>query len=493
MHRMWKKHREVVLRTLWGEQFRVWVLFTIGLMGLSACWVLTNPLMAAPDEPHHTTIAQAAARFQYSGDFTVPFVPQGDHACFAFMPDVPASCFNNNVWTTDEMALNLPTAGYPPFYYWIVGLPSLVFEGIFRPYSMRLWSALLMSCISAYGLVVLTKALRLKSTSVLALAILTPSTLFYYSSVNPSSMTIAGSFLAWTSAISIRSDGASYSRINATLGGLLLVSLARADAVLWVPILASLISVLVSPIELWRHLRVNRLGRSQIIVLIIVLLLHGFVWNTPKINAVLESATTGPSTSSLMNYMLGMIPSYLWHALARFGWLDTSLPGDFAQLVWMTFCALIFLGIFGEGRARIVAITSSVLFVVVPTMLVAIGQLGSYQGRYSFPLLGGMVGMSLLARRSTAGLYEPLNFGRSSLVALGGWFIVIHVVSIWTNWRRNAVGAAGPWFFWGRESWSAPAGLVTIVVLFAGSIVTIIAALRAVEKELPADVKSSSA
>lgn len=460
------------------EDLKSWLLFTIGIFTLTCTWILTNPLTAAPDEPHHLTISQAAARLQFSGDFTVPAVPLTAHGCFAFNTEVTAACVPEEIWGSSNMEISLPTAGYPPFYYGVVGLPSLIFKSELRPYSMRLWSGLLMSGISAYGLLTIAKALTDKKYLILALAVLTPSSIFYFSSVNPSALTIAGSFLAWMSAIAVQLAGVTGKRLNALLGGLVLMSLARADAILWIPILGLLTLLLVHPKHLIIHIRTRWSGRVQAMSLVLMLGLHAFVWNAPKIEAIVSNSHTDSTTAALMNYMLGQIPRYFWHTVATFGWLDTVLPGDFQQLVWLTFVGLIFVGLMGDVRSHMVTLLSLALFIMIPTLLVVIGQLGGYQGRYSFPLLGGMLGMGLVATRSDNGHRQPLNFGTSGIIGLGIWLFVIHVVSLWTNWRRNSVGTSGAWVFWGKEEWIAPIGILATVVLLVVSFTATLLGIR---------------
>ena len=73
-------------------------------------------------------------------DVTVPAVyASGGSAatCFAFKPAVPASCQGPLPHSTDEVGTTTYVGRYPPLYYAIVGLPSLVSYSSRGIYLMR--------------------------------------------------------------------------------------------------------------------------------------------------------------------------------------------------------------------------------------------------------------------------------------------------------------------------------------------------------------------
>ena len=137
----------------------VWAFVAVGLS--IGAWSLATPLGGGPDEPSQMVQAAAVVRGQIDGtEQPVTFggvpighvgsvdVPRwatkaGAAQCFAWHPGVAASCAPGV--GTDIRTVRSATqfANYPPLYYAIVGLPSLVASGSGALYGMRLMAALL--------------------------------------------------------------------------------------------------------------------------------------------------------------------------------------------------------------------------------------------------------------------------------------------------------------------------------------------------------------
>ena len=104
----------------------------VALIVMLGTWVIGVPRYAAPDEPAHTVKAFGTARGETIGDpipelsvltraFHGPLtLASGDPGCFAFNPNIPASC---SIPNTDMSWSGIATtaATYPPWYYIVVG------------------------------------------------------------------------------------------------------------------------------------------------------------------------------------------------------------------------------------------------------------------------------------------------------------------------------------------------------------------------------------
>ncbi len=204
------------------------VVTTLLLFAVLATWALANPRYASPDEPSHVRKAAALVRGEFFGDRIqhgqpwqrmvdipiaygtgtgAPDIPghpeQGGRAfvpCFAFNAARTADCQhfesksgNSRFYTTASM--------YPPVYYSIVGLPTLVVNDANGVYVMRLVSALVVALLIASAFELLGALPYAPVARSVLLIGLTPMVVFTASSVNPIALEIAAALLLWTSGL----------------------------------------------------------------------------------------------------------------------------------------------------------------------------------------------------------------------------------------------------------------------------------------------------
>ena len=165
---------------------RVWAMSTLILFGFSAVWTLATPIGAANDEPAQLVKAASAARGELLGQtvsprsvahlsdadrtslhdcyiiyggrrcnraVTIVTVPEGFAslaACntFAFVP--AGSCVGLRGSARTASAATY-VGRYPPLYYAIVGLPSLVWSDDAAVYLMRMVSGMLSALFLGLG------------------------------------------------------------------------------------------------------------------------------------------------------------------------------------------------------------------------------------------------------------------------------------------------------------------------------------------------------
>jgi hypothetical protein len=179
-----------------------------------ASWSLAMPRYSGPDEPSHVVHAAGVVRGEltgvpiphFEGWLTVrvpaPYALGIDQdKCYQLSARLPASC--EPPWPSDHATIDglTYTGHYPPAYYAIVGLPTLVTSSVEGFYAMRLVSALLAALfLGLCGLVVATWT----RNSWLTLGILvaaTPMAIYSAAVVNPSALEISAALCLWVSGL----------------------------------------------------------------------------------------------------------------------------------------------------------------------------------------------------------------------------------------------------------------------------------------------------
>ena len=166
------------------------VAFVLIFLNMSA-WSLATPLFASPDEPTQIVRGVALVRGQIIGTpspgslgaytlVTVPaFYAEGNHVpCFAFKIRVPASCVRPLAVNTRSVVTTTYVGHYPPLYYAMVGIPSLLMVSTTSIYLMRLVSAALSALLVALALMSVIAWSRRPLLLLGLLLAVTPMTLF---------------------------------------------------------------------------------------------------------------------------------------------------------------------------------------------------------------------------------------------------------------------------------------------------------------------------
>jgi len=489
-----------------GRTFLVAFLFVFVAIGT---WSIATPLFAAPDEPVHIIKAAAVVRGELLGQlqgpssnaFGVETVPafyadsRNVPACFHRHATIPASCaptLNHSSTPTKVFVYN---ARYPPLYYAIVGLPSLLGTANVDLYLMRLVSAALSAiCIA---LAITSAVVWSRSRLVIAGIVVasTPMVLFLGGVVNPAGLEASAGILVWSSAAILLVEH----REEPPLGlvavvaiGSCILELVRPLSPFWLGLTAIVI------------LGVANLGRLRTLVsyrrvqigagLIILVAVAATIWivkerafdvysTTPVGMSVPESTILETSFAHNYFYLPGMI--------GVFGWFDTYAP-QVTYIIWYGLVGVVSLAaaVLGRLRDAVVLALFTVAIVVVP---VAISS--SQVHRYGFtwagkdtlafavglPILAcALLGQSELARRSAR------LAGSTAFLAF-----IAQVAAFFEMLRRYAVGTKGPDFgFLVHSLWRPPVGLpgvlsIEVVALAALAILAWAAARGAAPLPLP--------
>ena len=478
-----------------------WISFGL-LAVLGSLWALATPIYGAPDEPSHVLRAASVVRGEVIGDerqgdppechrpgvdcgywkghfhyVRVPagLVTQGREVplrdprfhtpCYAFRPDVPASCLgalpNKGGLRTAPTNVGLD----PPAFYAVDGIPSLVVPSLpgLTIYLMRIVSALASAALLASALVTL-RSVRpgWVAASGFGLA-LTPMALFVVGSVNPNGPEIAAGIAAWASiAVLARDAETRIDRRLVTRAGIALIVLVlmRGLSILWLALIVATGIALCSRAGL-RRLAASRFVRrfSLAVVITTIAALTWSLWFRPLDHLGRHGPDPGSaSTVTVIRNSLGTSWSQYREMIGNFGWLDTPTLA-LTTVLWTVGLGLLVLLCVAiasrRGAALVVALL--VLSVAVPVAIdtsqardIGIG----WQGRWTLPFA---VGVPILAALSIAWSQRRALFDRSRLPGVFAVvFVVAQFLAFFQHLRRNAVGAGGSLSFWLDADWSPP-------------------------------------
>jgi Predicted membrane protein (DUF2142) len=471
-------------RALRGLSLYLWALLAVGTM--IGAWSIATPLMAAPDEPGHAAQAAAIVR----GDFDVPEQPSrvGPLAevrvpewmasaafldtCFAFKPSVSAGCSPHLSNGTNIVNEYTEFSNYPPLYYLVVGLPSLVATGAQALYAMRMTGTLMNASLIALGLFLLTRYHPRRRTLAGAMVALSPMVLFVSAVLNSSGLEIAAAFAAWCGGLCVI-EAKRVPPALATWTSVAFVALILSRPIS--PVNAAVIIVVLMVLGGWRRAwdlsrdRSTRWIRYSVLAALGVAGLLLVIDGAPS----LLGTPTKPELSiwNSMWLTLRLTEYRIRQCVGQFGWLDTPVP----QTVFVIWSAA-FLGITAAGlavssRCRRALPVLAVGIIVMPLVFESpkINAVGPYwQGRYWLPLV---IGIPLVAASvETSRRHNHSSTGNSrglKLFCVLGLAITLGTAQVWafvTTIQRYEYGlGSGPGAI---ARWSPPGGTVLIASLF---------------------------
>jgi len=466
----------------------VWLAATAVLLLLGLTWSFATPLGGSPDEASQAIRAAAVVRGEWIGRpvpgqppaVTQVTVPAGiaDLAvlplCYMGKPQVPAGCAPQDPISRRPTQALTYMGHYPPLYYLLVGLPSLISAGPGAVYGMRvlsaLWAALLLGLALAIAARWSTNPLLLPAL----LVAVTPMTLFLAGVVNASGLEIAAATAAWTGTVVLVSEHAEHpprGLVAATAISTMALVLVRGLSPLWAALIA-LAAAAVFPAGVRRLLRRPAIRRWLIALGAVGGLAVAWIVAVGGLR-VLPDGQPVPrhaSDARILLLALGRMGLYLREAVGVFGWLDTPSP----LLVYLAFgllAAVVVLGALLLGRTPGLLALGGFLLVCV---LLPAGIIASqarvdglvWQGRDGLPL---WVGLPLLA----AGTLVRPNGGPPRLANTRLPIVVVTLASgaqfaawFWAL-RRNVVGLGGSLDVLARpaDHWTPPVSVPSLLLL----------------------------
>jgi hypothetical protein len=444
------------------------------LLALIGLWEVATPLLAAPDEPQHLTKAAAVARGEWVGQGeavgprTHVSLPagfaeiDGYPRCFAFRPHHAASCAPPVTARGGPRVDVTTTAGrYPPAYYGLVGLPTLLVRGVASDRVARMVSGLLCALLLAAATV-------WAAGDLLALAVpiaVTPMVLFLSAVVNPSGVEIAAAAATWVGLLRLVRDGPSVPRrrLVAVTAVVCALVLARPISPLWAALILVTVALTASDLALMRQRSVQVCGGVVALVAAaqtgwVVIVQSTRLFGKPQ--HVSQTAAVG---KVLTPTHVGHLASQM---VGRFGWLDTGAPLLTVVLWGGLALVLVLVGVLtGSLRTRFVLMLALAVAVVVPALVEASSfpRIGFWwQGRYSLPYAIGLPFLALTGRSLRVRWWGLLAAGAVTLGQLDAFTRTL---------ARYTVGT-GHGVALGKVSWQPPLAPLALVLLF-GTVVTV--------------------
>ncbi len=473
-------------RRIWRMPFgRKGALFTVFLVLTFvnfAAWSLATPLFASPDEPTQVARAAAAVRGELVGftidgpasAYTAVHVPKifdsgtTSVVCYKFHPTVPASCSPPLTTSTETVHVATYVGRYPPLYYLIVGLPSLIFVSKTGIYLMRLMSSLLNALLISIALLAVVVWSRRRLLLIGVMVATTPMAWFIGGMVNPSGFEICAGILLWTSGLILVLDHPDRPppRLVALVAvATCLLSLARPISLLWVAITLVVLSllggrrailgVLSSRAARWSALPVAACGAFAL------------WWVNAEHSLDLlpgSPAAPGESTLQLLATALDHAKSWPQQMVGVFGWKDTPSP-LLTYVVWLAIIVvLLLLAMSCAGASRAGALSLLVVVVIVLPIVLDYAvehRLGiDAQGRYWLPIAVGVPLVCVALVDGSTKLAWFRTWAPSVLAAgIGAGSIAAFLEAL----RRYAVGVTGPIDFLVGK-WHPPVGLLGAAV-----------------------------
>jgi hypothetical protein len=439
-----------------SRRWQWWAAF-LAFFAASLAWLATTPLLGSADEPAHVLYAAAAVR----GQLLTPRGPidhRGTTAAIVHLPGdlgrlaAPVPCFAHHAAITADcrslfdhrpVARQFTLAGrYPPAYYLIVGLPSLVDTGPSVVYLMRLVTALLCCALLASAVVTAAEwSPRLMVPAVAAAA--TPMALFVFGAVNPSGLEISAAIGAWVHGLRlVRGPGPVHRRVVVRAAvAMSALAVARPISPLWLLLILLVVAGLAPLPRLAALLRRRDVRVAAGVVLLAVLSTVVWVRVAGSLDLIHSRIGRYDTAAAKFRVVVHRQPGLIRWMIAGVGWADVPIPA-LTMYAWKVLVGL-FVGLAllaGGWRGRVAVAATLVGSFAVPMVVEAskLNEFGPWwQGRYTLPFAVGIV----LVSGAVATRWEsaaPLRWVPAlvAVVVTAG-----HLAVLYSGLRRWSVGA----------------------------------------------------
>jgi hypothetical protein len=462
-----------------------WVVLSL----LMAAWAVATPIAAAPDEPAHLIKAASVVRGQFIGtrgpDGDIVQVPAyiaftQAQTCYAFKPDVDASCIPGVTGDPDALVDATTTAGlYNPLYYLLVGWPSLIWGDSGGIFAMRIVSGVVTALFLAAAIGVIGSIRRRWLPLLGAAAAATPMVLFLGGTVNPNGLETTATLAVFTALMAIAVDPSP--RLVAPRAGVVAVAgavaaNARGLSLAWLALAVAIPLIVMG----WVQVRALLRERSVIVAIAVVggatLFAASWLLSTNSLSAAIgkPSLVEIPylGSSPFVGFALTIEQTFglAMNMVGIFGWLDAPAPTA-VMFVWAAFSGtLILLSVaLLRRRALVAIITSGLALVLFPAIFQAVYIRGGgfiWQGRYSLPLFVCLlVGMAILLAEALPAVTSVTV--RRVVVFVAGVWAVAQIYSFASALKRYVVGDGGWDDFFLHPEWVPPGGVLLLVAAFA--------------------------
>ncbi|MDR7185328.1 hypothetical protein J2X85_002362 [Microbacterium trichothecenolyticum] len=448
------------------------IIAPLALLIALCSWALASPPGSSPDDDYHMASIWCAqgvvdSRCEEGTSATERRIPQdvvSASACYAFHPDLTATCDLDDRRLIATERGNWNGEAYPPLFYSAMS----VFVGPDVSASiaaMRIANSVLFVGVLTTLAVLLPGKVRRAALWGSAITIV-PLGMFLIPSVNPSSWAILSATGVWAATWGFFEQRG----VRKILLGVLVVALtllgggARSDAAVYAA--AALVAGSVLAFR-----RDRRFALNAILPLALLVVCAGLFLSAGQSAIVSgETSVTSPyATSTLIFLNVKALPGLWAGAFGTWGlgWLDTVLP----EIVWVTalgvFVALGFHGLRAGGWRKRTALAGIAFCLIAIPMYILVHDgvvVGSgVQPRYIYPLLVILGGIAVVGFAS-----DRLDLTRLQLLVVGLGLTVANSVALHVVLRRAVTGVDVPNFNLDGEIdwwWQLPFGPMAVWVV----------------------------
>ncbi|MCB1026967.1 MAG: DUF2142 domain-containing protein [Microthrixaceae bacterium] len=478
-------------------------------------WMLATPLVTGPDEVFQARRAAAVVRGELMGeateqspilvDVTVPtsYLEAGEYGfCFTGqpvagapvgnMPPREASCPEFGDDATPAAAETGQYRGQP-FFYAVVGLPTLVDTGALGAYGVRLIGVLITTALLASAAVSVLQAARRRMAALALFGCVTPMVLYLAASTNPSSVEIAAALAAWASGVLLARPGTSPTTREVTRFGVAVIVLILARGL--GPMFAAGIIATLAVLAGWGHtralLRRHDVQVAAAAAAIATVASGAWLWSIQRSFPLPERPGSGVATA------IGQMPLYIHQSVGVFGQNDSALPQPAAWLWAATLMAVLCVGLWRcstKAAALSVAVLGAGLALSITAEGLSLPPIGFFwQGRYALPVLLGAFLLATCTRpvnrpdpwgppeadgAGTGARADPWNVAalladrRTPGLATGlalGLFLTVHASAFLAVARHHGARGGDPqswWRLFTAARWSPPLTFPLLLALY---------------------------
>ncbi|MEY2448218.1 MAG: hypothetical protein QOH79_1694 [Acidimicrobiaceae bacterium] len=397
-------------------------------------WALAAPRLDGPDERDHAIRAVATVRGHVIGEFLPSALG------YRMRVRIPMAVCNGVLVdrvlcnpTPDPGAADVDTGEYrhPPPYYAVIGLPSLVWDGVDASYVMRLVSAAIGSALIAWAF---SSAIQSRNRlCVLGVATATtPIVWFLIADLNPNGVEIAAAICLWAGSLATAVQGPSERVIRRAGIALTILVMSRGISPLYALMALGSAALIAGPTrrrELIGRRDVRRwlaAGAGGTVITGAWVLVAGFSHNVHRTGHALSSGLR--STGLFLQESVG-------------DWLDLRVSLPYAVAA----CAVVALPIVGTGivRARrsdrrvLLGLLGIVLLLPLTSDIMNLPPIASaWQGRYGLPMTAGVVIVAAYIGRADL----SARLWRCGLAVLGTAHVGAFIVFV-RHWVETSTAA----------------------------------------------------
>lgn len=492
---------------------------TFGLLTLAGvAWVLATPLMTGPDEVYQARRAAAVVRGQLTGNETSlsPLLVEVKVPESYRRADEVERCFLGDlVEGVPQEGMKLPPSDCPPFggsdrivgantgqyrgqpfFYALVGLPTLIDSGATGAYLMRLIGVVATTALLASATVSVRRSQRSRLAWLALFGTVTPMTMYLSASTNPSAVEIAAALGVWATGMLLARSDVEFTRREVARFGMALIVLIGARGL--GPAFAVLLLVLLSAMA----------GRSRMVHLArrvdvwgwavgagaMTVASAAWLWTIQRDFPLPDRPGSGWATA------VSYLPFYLRQSVGVFGQNDSALP-ELAVWAWVVTLLVVFaVGVWRcTPRAAIIAGLTLIggLTISVTAEGLSLPPIGFFwQGRYALPLLLGafLVATCSSPRRNADDrgietsaqitrepvrpgdlgslLRQPETSTTAVRVALNV-FLTVHAIGFLSVARHHGAKGGASLSWWNLlvdPRWSPPLTFPVLLVVYVGAL-----------------------